>query len=111
VAHLYWLLLTNRYVDTCQCQPIIMDTWPNPLAPRVPIRLVVGCMYIKMTWGVRGVRPPDLPHQTLINSASQFPHMFLVMNIPGIIFKFGICAMLERGGGPGLSPDPWFHIT
>jgi hypothetical protein len=37
------------------------DTWPNPWVPRVTHYLVIWLCKIM---GVRGVRPPDLPHTT-----------------------------------------------
>jgi hypothetical protein len=83
------------------------------LVPRVTIRLVIGWLYLCKIFGVRGVRPRDLPHMQRLNttSASQWSRpLFLVINPGHIIFKFGLC-YVGKGGGPGLKPRPMVLFT
>jgi hypothetical protein len=55
----------------------------------------------------------DLPHcKALTNSplTNAYP-IVLVICPTHIIFKFECCCIIGKGGGPGLSPDPWFHYN
>jgi hypothetical protein len=79
------------------------DTWPNPWAPRVTHCLLFGC--VKNVMGVRGVRPPDLPHYVILHKSSANQHatdcflicMWVILYLSCILYRFG------GGSGRGLA--------
>jgi hypothetical protein len=94
------------------------DTWQfldNDWVPRGPI---MGCHVAPQYWlvvlfvksfGVHGVRPPDLLQGPSTFTKSTRPlhhHLLLVIYMNIYVFKFGVCRFW-RGVGPGLSPGPW----
>jgi hypothetical protein len=65
VVHLYWTVDSESDVDTCQWWPIRGGHVAQPIGATCPYTTGSYVVYMcKMTWGVRGVRPPDLPHST-----------------------------------------------
>jgi hypothetical protein len=61
VVGIDWLTVVESGDDTCLVDgKWYEDTWPNLWAPRVT-RWLAKWLYVKFM-GVRGVRPPDLPH-------------------------------------------------
>jgi hypothetical protein len=63
--------------------------------------------------GVRGVRPPDLPYyvKTSQPSANHHADLCSLFHISTRIYLNLIVVFNGKGGGSGLSPDPWFHST
>jgi hypothetical protein len=54
-------LLTSNMLTRVHLGELCENTWPNPRAPRVAHLLDI-IFICKSLWGVRGVRPLDLPH-------------------------------------------------
>jgi hypothetical protein len=65
VEYLYWTDDSESDDGTCQWWPIRDRHMAQPIGTTCPFTAGSYVVYMyKMTWGVRGVRPPDLPHNT-----------------------------------------------
>jgi hypothetical protein len=66
----------------------------------------------KIYGGVRGVRPPDLPHLRAPSHdrPTNRPQVLLIMYGCLKLFKV-TCLYIGRGVGPGLSPEPMVVFT
>jgi hypothetical protein len=63
VACLYWMVVAQWSVDTCHLQRIRFGHVAQSIGATCHCVIgLYGCIYVKFIWGVRGVRPPDLPH-------------------------------------------------
>jgi hypothetical protein len=62
MVYLYWMVVAQWSVDMCHLQPIKFGHVAQPIGATCHCVIgLYGCIYVKFIWGVRGVRPPDLP--------------------------------------------------